>query len=342
MKIDFSQESKLVIINIFYKLIKITYMLPKQFYYKSNRIQQLKGFYYTVQTGSVSKSAKKMGLSQAAVTLQIQSLERDLGIKLFSRDKKKIKITAEGRLLYSHAIFYIQGLDGLFESFAEFIEKRKSNMLDIAANHVSISYILPKYIKKFQTKNHNIKFKIRNLSKDDGIARLLNGDIDMFIYPMSYEDIPEELEFIPIVKYQPILLVRKDHPLATKKNIVLSDVSKYELVRIDPKFITLPAFEEIIKAHKLKTKIEFEMSDWEILKKFVKSDIGVAIISNIVLEGEKDSELTGRILTNYFPEMTYGIMVKKEKLLNPLLKDFVKLLKEEKLLQAHKSNYEFN
>ncbi len=313
-------------------------MKIKQFYYKKNRMQQLKGFYYAVQTGSISKSAEKMNLSQAAITLQIQSLERDLGMKLFNREGKKIKLTKEGRLLYSHAIFYIQGLEGLFESFADFINNSKENKLDIAANHVGISYILPNYLKKFKTDNPNVKFSIRNLSKEDGINRLINGDIDMFIYPMLAEDVPQELEFIPIAKYQPILLTKKDHPLATKKDLVLNDVSKYELVRIDPKFITLPGFEEIIKAHGLKTKIEFEMSDWEILKKFVKADIGVAIISNIVLEGERNDELTGRILTNYFPEMTYGVMLKKEKLLNDLQKDFVQLLTKEKLLQAHQIN----
>jgi DNA-binding transcriptional LysR family regulator len=104
----------------------------------------------------------------------------------------------------------------------------------------------------------------------------------------------------------------------------------------------IPTGEEIIKAHNLHTTIEFEISDWEILKKFVKADIGVAIISNIILEGEEEGDLLGRILTNYFPEMTYGILIKKGKKLEGLLKNFVDLLTTEKLLQAqtrYKSNF---
>ena len=76
----------------------------KQFYYKRNRIQQLKGFYYTVQTKSISKAAKKMGLTQAAVTLQIQSLERDLGVQLFIREKQKITLTAAAKTLYAQSL----------------------------------------------------------------------------------------------------------------------------------------------------------------------------------------------------------------------------------------------
>jgi LysR family cys regulon transcriptional activator len=309
-------------------------MFLKQFYYKKNRIQQLKGFYYTVQTKSFSKAAKKMSLSQAAVTLQVQSLERDLGVQLFIRDKQTIKVTEAGRILYSQASHYIHGIDDLFESFIKFTSDKKLNTIDLASNHVGISYILPKFIKKFKTTNPSIKFKIRNLSKAECIERLLNQEIDMFIYPMADGELPETLEFIPIVKYQPILLVRKDHPLAKKKNLVLEDVAKFDLVRIDPKLITLPGFEEIIQAHGLKTSFEFETSDWEILKKFVKADIGVAIISNIVLEGEQESELLGRVLTNYFPEMVYGILVRKGSRPVAALKDFINLLKKEKLLSA--------
>ncbi len=105
-------------------------------------------------------------------------------------------------------------------------------------------------------------------------------------------------------------------------------------MRIDPKLITLPGFEEIIKAHGLKSSFEFEMSDWEILKKFVKAGIGVAIISNIILEGEQESELVGRVLTNYFPEMVYGILVRKGSKPVGALKDFINLLTTEKLLNA--------
>lgn len=53
------------------------------------------------------------------------------------------------------------------------------------------------------------------------------------------------------------------------------------------------------------------MSDWEILKKLVKLEIWVANISNIMLEGEKENDLIGKILTNHLPERVYGIFLKK-------------------------------
>lgn len=295
----------------------------KQFYYKRNRMQQLKGFFQAAQSGSISKAAKKMGLTQSAVTLQIQSLERDLGIKVFLRDGQKIKLTEDGRVLYTQAIYYLQGLDDIFEGFIKFSSDKKLNTINFASNHACISYILPKYIKSFKNLHSNVRFKIRNLSKEECISRILDDEIDMFIYPMTRNEVPDELEFFPIVKYQPILLTRKDHPLVKKKKITLTDVAKHELLRIDKKLITLPGFEELLKSHNIRSNIEFEMSDWEILKKFVKADIGVAMVSNIILEGESNNDLAERLLTDYFPEMTYGILFKKGKRLEGLLKKFV-------------------
>lgn len=309
-------------------------MIHKQIYYKRNRLQQLRGFYYVVRTGSISKAAIEMNLTQAAITLQIQSLERDLQIELFHRNGQKMELTKNGKMLYSQSIHYVQGIDDLFESFTNFIDNTKLNNINVAANHACISYILPEYIKKFKDENPNVRFQIRNLSKNECIARLLNKEIDMFIYPLDLEGIPNEFEFLPIVKYKPILLTRKNHPLAKKKKITLADVSNYELLRIDPDLITLPAFEELLKANNIRSHIEFEMSDWEILKKFVKADIGVAMISNIILEGEPRDELVERDLSDYFPEMNYGIFLRKGKGTEGMSKDFVNLLTTKKLLQA--------
>src|SRR5689334_6784335 len=58
--------------------------------YKQNRFQQLRGFCYTAAAGSISKAAKRMRLSQPSVSQQIQSLESEIGVKLFVRNGSKI------------------------------------------------------------------------------------------------------------------------------------------------------------------------------------------------------------------------------------------------------------
>lgn len=303
----------------------------KQFHYKKNRLQQIKGFCYTVQTGSMVKSAEKMGLTPSTITLQIQSLERDLGIQLFERDLKKLKLTNHGRMFYDYSVVYVQGIENLFESFTKISNDKRSNIISIGGN-VSICYILPKYIKAFEEMHPEVKFEIRNLVKQDAINRAVSDELDILVYSMSPQLLPSELNFFPIAKYNSILLMNKTHPLNKKKNITLADIKEYKLLRLDPQFITVPNFDEVAKCHGLETKIEFEMANYEILKKFVKAKVGIAVVSNICLEDETDPELVGRDLSAYFPSLTYGIMIKKGKIVPPLLQKFIDFLQHEKFL----------
>ncbi len=89
----------------------------KQFYYKKNCLQQLKGFCNTVQLGNISKAAKKMGLNQSTVTIQIQSLERDLKTQLFDREKKRMKLNQDGKIFYEMISCHINGIDSSYQKF---------------------------------------------------------------------------------------------------------------------------------------------------------------------------------------------------------------------------------
>ncbi len=305
----------------------------KQFHYKKNRLQQIKGFCYTVQTGSMVKSAERMGLTPSTITLQIQSLERDLGIQLFERDSRILKLTNNGKMFYDYSVAYVQGMEELFENFTKFANDKKQNVISIGGN-VSICYILPKYIRAFEEMYPEVRFEIRNLIKQDAINRAVNDELDILVYSMTPQRLPSELDFFPIVQYNPILLMNKNHPLNEKKAITLTDIKEYKLLRLDPQFITVPNFDEVAKCHGLETKIEFEMANYEILKKFVKAGVGIAVVSNICLEDEVDPDLVGRDLSEYFPSLTYGIMIKIGKMVSPLLQKFMDFLQNEKLLSG--------
>ena len=72
-------------------------------YYKQNRLKQLRALCNAAQTGSISKAAERLFLSQPSVSLQIQALEREFAITLFERRGPNIRLTPEGEILYELA-----------------------------------------------------------------------------------------------------------------------------------------------------------------------------------------------------------------------------------------------
>ena len=88
-----------------------------RFSYKSDRLKPLRAFCQTVRLGSVSRAADALFVSQPAITLQLQALERDLGMPLLERNGRRLSPTREGEVLYEMALPLVEQLDGLEASF---------------------------------------------------------------------------------------------------------------------------------------------------------------------------------------------------------------------------------
>lgn len=297
----------------------------KQFYYKKNRLQQLKGFYYTAQLGSVTKASKKMGLTQSTVTLQIQSLERDLGTSIFQRDSGSLKLTKDGELLYTMAAYHIQSIDSIYEDFLKKKENLEPLQINIATHHIAISYLLPKYIKKFSKLYPDITIGIKNISPDQALQRVLDEEIDLMIYPNIKPS--DEFDSSIFRSFDPLLIMRNTHPLAKKDEIELKDISNYNTVRIDEGLISLPVFEAVFKEFNFKTNIKFENANWEIIKNYVKNDIGLGFVSTICVN-QSDTDLASFKLNKYFPTMDYSITTKKGKIFSNAVSDFIDIIRQ--------------
>lgn len=306
----------------------------KQFYYKKNRLQQLRGFYYTVLTGSLSKAAQKMDLSQSSITLQIQSLERDLKTKIFERNSKPLKLTEDGALLYEKAAFYLQGIDGLYEEFLSKKSKKKSSRISIAVHHVAISRLLPQYIEIFSKKYPETEIDIKNIAPALAIEKLKNDELDLIFYPNL--DLEESCEIFAkkCFSYDPLLIMHKNHPLAKNKKVNLNDISKYNTVRIEESLVILPLFNEVFKKFGFKSNIKFENADWEIIKSFVKAGIGLGFVSSLAID--KNDDLVVKKLNDFFPTMDYQIAVRKGHFLYDELADFISLIDKDFLKEFKK------
>ena len=81
-----------------------------RFYYKGDRLKPLRAFCQAARLGSVSRAAEALFLSQPAVTLQLQALERDLGTALFERVGRRLSLTREGAELYELARPLVEAL----------------------------------------------------------------------------------------------------------------------------------------------------------------------------------------------------------------------------------------
>ena len=141
-------------------------------------LELYKVFYHVAATSSLTKAAHELSITQPAVSQSMKQLEGQLGVKLFSRVGKGIRLTSEGELLFSYVA---KGCDAFEEG-----EARLKNILDlnegelrIGATDLAMKYYLPDYLLQFRNSFPNIRVKLLTQKSDQIEAMLTKGEIDL-------------------------------------------------------------------------------------------------------------------------------------------------------------------
>ena len=296
----------------------------KKSYYKNNRLKQMRAFCEVVRTGSITLAAQKMFLSQPSVTLQIQAMERELGVTVFERRGPVLKLTPDGEALYALAKPLVDGIDSLEENFAAQHGKLDSGELNICAGESTILYILPEAVRRFVAAHPRIQLKIHNETGRDGLKMLRADEVDLVVGSMM--DVPDDITYQPGVTYDPALIVPLDHPLAGYTKVTLEEISQYGLILPPRHLSTWRMVKYVFQQHNLTFSVTLEAGGWEVIKKYVELGMGISIVTDICLTGTE--KLVRIPLNQYFPQRGYGLVLRKGRFLSPQARRFVEILYE--------------
>lgn len=293
-----------------------------RFYYKQNRLKQLRAFCNTARSQSMSKTAEQMFLSQPSISLLIQSLEKDLQSHLFERQGPKIQLTNEGKILLELALPMVESLESLPHTFHDRCNNTVTGNLNIAAGESTTLYLLPAIVDRFTRQYPQIQVKLHNVPGRQGMGMVLTGDVDFAVGPMT--EIPDEIWYSPLVSYEPVLITPPEHPLTRQVKVSLQDIAPYGLILPPHTMSTRNYIDVVFQQHNFDYTVSMEAGGWEVIKKYVALDLGIAIVTSICLTGK---EKLARIpLTEYFPERSYGLVLRRRKFVSPAARKFIGLL----------------
>ncbi len=292
---------------------------------KQNRLKQLRAFIHVAQTGSISKAADKLFLSQPSISLQIKALEAEVDTVLFERRGPKIKITPAGKILYDISLPLIEGMDSLNETFSAQMGQIDTGTLSIAAGESTILYILPKFVAEFNKLYPNISLRLRNVTGRDGMSMLRADEADFAVGSMIER--VEDMAYFPIFNFDPVLITPKDHPLSGKTKLSLQDISPYGLILPPRHLSTWRMVKMAFEQRNIPYKVTLEAGGWEVIKKYVSMGLGISIVTDICLHGDENINVIP--LGDYFPKRSYGVVIRKGKHISPQARSFFELMHED-------------
>ncbi len=291
--------------------------------YKQNRLQQLRGFYYAVRLKSISCAADKMLLSQPSVSLQIKALEREFRVQLFDRRGPHISLTYNGQRLFEMAAPLVEAIDGLEKSFSALRESVERGTVNIAAGGSTLQYLLPPFVAKYTRDYPLVDIRLHNLTGKVGLELLRAGEVDFAVGPML--ETPSDIAFHPLVTYEPMLIARRDHPLASRHRLTLKDIVKYPLILPPKNLSTHRIVEAVLSNHSLDYDVKLEVGGYDVIKKYVALGLGISIVMSHCLSGT--DRLHTVPLGRYFPKRSYGIVLCKGRQLSPAAEQFVRTIR---------------
>lgn len=296
-----------------------------RFYYKGNRIKQLRAFCQVVKFGTLARAGEALFLSQASISLQLSALETELGVRLLERARPRFVLTREGQMLYELARPLVEGLERLDQQFLSQLQGLDAGEVTIAAGSSTIQYLLPPLVRAFREQHPGVRLQLHNVTGKDGLALLRQDQVDFAVGSML--DVPHDLSYEPVHWFDPLLILPRDHALAAKPEIQLEDLSPYGLILPPQRLTTYRLVDLVFQQRRVPYRVAIEVGGWEVIKEYVAMGLGISIVTGICLTEYDKTRLEVRNLRQYFPQRSYGVVLRKGKYLSTQARAFVDLIR---------------
>ncbi|MEO6926063.1 MAG: LysR family transcriptional regulator [Rhodanobacter sp.] len=296
-----------------------------RYYYKGNRNKQLRAFVSVVKLGTLTRAAEALYLSQPTISLQLQALERELGVILMDRRRRRINLTDAGEALYELARPLIEGWENLDRDFQAKVKGLQAGRLVIAAGTSTIQYLLPELVRRYRELFPAVRLQLANVTGKDGLALLRADDADFAVGSML--DVPNDIAWAPVHHYDPMLIMPLDHPLAASDRITLEDLSPYGLILPPQRLSTYRLVDLVFQQRQVPYHVAIEVGGWDVIKEYVAMGMGISIVTGICITEADSKRLAVRNMKQFFPLRSYGVVMRKGKFLSAEARAFIDLIR---------------
>ena len=234
---------------------------------------------------SFSRAAEAMAITQPAVSIQVQELEKFLGITLFHRRPRGLKITEAGNavLAYAQQIFVLS--NQLVYTIQE-MEDLHSGRLVLGASSTPGEYVLPLVVGRFRQIYPGIQVELVIGNTRNIMQRILDGDMDLGMIGDSVEESSSELEIVDFQDDEIILVASPSHPVHSLDSPSIEQIMELGLVAREQGSATRLAAERQFRNLGIMPRIAVELGSNQAVKQAASAGGGIGIISRLGITAE--------------------------------------------------------
>ena len=289
-------------------------------------------FLTVVEKKSFSKAAKALFLTQPAVSFQIQMLEEYYGTRLFDRVSRNIILTEAGHLLLKYAN-EMSRLQAELEKEMQDLTGSIKGKLKIGASTTIGEYIAPYILGAFKKMYPEVELSLEVSNSEDIEAAIHDTVLDIGL--VEGPPIGKDLESLPFLQDQLVLITSKDHPWSNLDSISVFELDKYPFISREKGSGTRMEMEQHLKKAGFSANnlhVIMELGSNSAIKAAVESGLGVAIISKWAVQGSvKAGDLAQVKLKEDEFERNFRIIYHKKKFRTQASEEFLRFLKSDEI-----------
>lgn len=252
-------------------------------------LHQLKVFETVARNGSFTRAAEELFITQPTVSSQVKQLTKAIGLPLFEQIGKSLYLTDAGQELLAACRDIFERLDNFEMKIAD-LKGTKQGQLNLAVI-TTAKYFVPRLLGPFCKKYPGIDVTLKVTNHQEIQQRMSDNKDDLYIVSNPNEDV--DLKSQPFLNNPLVVVARKDHPLASQKNIGLKELNDQPFIMREQGSGTREAILKLFEQNNISVKVKLELGSNEAIKQAIYGGLGISVLSEHCLISEGMSgELT--------------------------------------------------
>lgn len=250
-------------------------------------LNHLRYFYEVARSGNMRRAATRIGISQPALSKQVQALEDTIGLQLFYRTPKGLQPTADGEVAFNYCERIFGHLRDL-EAALDLRRKGSAGRLAIGAVHSISTHLLPGYLRSYRKDYPKVRIKVVTVRSRGVLKALSEHRVDVGL--IAEEPSAPEFSWRPFMKTPLVVVASPRHPLSQERGpIKLEHLHREDMVAFDAPAPTRRVTDRYLAKTGVEPRIIAECPSIDTMIGLVEEDIGFSVLPRHCVEREVTS-----------------------------------------------------
>ncbi|OMC05208.1 LysR family transcriptional regulator [Mycolicibacterium fortuitum] len=236
-------------------------------------LDELQWFVVLAETEHVTDAATELGISQPTLSRALVRLEEQVGVPLFDRVNRRLRLNAYGHILLEHARRSISEIRSATERIAE-LRDPDTGTVRLAFLHSQAGWYVPDLLRRFRTEAPRVRFELFQGAAHEIVDRLAGGEADLAITSPR----PEGFRWRGLYMERLCLAVPREHRLAGRTRLRLADAGTEPFVALAPNFGLRQLTDELCLEAGISPPVVFEAMEIPTMEGLVAAGFGVAVV----------------------------------------------------------------